>query len=369
MQENFERYKTELDQIRLTEESKRALAESLRRRETAAAPEIRVRRSSVGLGKISAVAAVVCLVSVLSAAAVAGFIGEPSLRGALGGDPKGYDQSSGMIGRSVECDGWTVSITDCVGDESYCYLGVEVEAPEGTVLDGDYYLMNAEFDSNMRYKGNGGGEDHLLRPLPDDDPSDNKVRMVYGWSEMGAGLSGAQVRLKLTNFFEQFDYNWDEHDWNKEYLSYGEWDFGWMTADYTNTVRHIPVEDTPVEGGDGLMLVDEVIVSPLGISFSFANRPWYSDWCEEWFYPMLEETLTVWDVDGNPVPIYYSRAGQDINAGKAYRGEGLYAGWTCYYRFGEEPDYSDNHRKETFTVVDVDRIAAVTVGGITIPVQ
>ncbi|MBD5160611.1 MAG: hypothetical protein HDT14_01025 [Oscillibacter sp.] len=368
MHENFERYRDELDRIRLTEESKAALAESLTRHQT------EIRR---GMGKqplkarhIAAVAAAVCLLSVMSVAAVAGFTGEPSLRGVLGGDPAGYDQSSGLIGRSVECGGWTVSITDCVGDENYCYLGVEVEAPEGTVLDGDYYLMNADFDSNMRYKGNGGGSDLLLRPLPDDDPTDNKVRMVYEWSEMGAGLSGARVRLKLTNFYEQFDYNWEEHDWNKEYLSYGEWDFGWMTANYTNTVKHIPLEeDIPIEGGDGLMLVDEIVVSPLGISFSFANQSWLVDWVEDWFQPMLEESLAILDIDGNPIPLYYSRAGQDINAGKAYRGEGMYAGWTCYYRFGEAPDYTDSHRKESFTVVDIDRIASMSVGGVTIPVR
>lgn len=368
MQENFERYKNELSRVRLTDESKRALAESLTRRK----PETRqaAKKRPLSVRHIAAVAAVVCLLSVLSVAAVAQVNAGPTLGGAFTGDQAGYDQSSGVIGRSVVNDGWTITITDCVGDESYCYLGVEVEAPEGMVLDGDYYLMDAEFDSNMRSKGNGGGWDSLLRPLPDDDSTDNKVRMVYGWSEMGAGLSGARVRLKLNNFFEQFDYNWDEHDWNKEYLSYGEWDFGWMTADYTNSVKHIPLEeDILIEGGDGLLLADEVVASPLGVSFSFANQQWHLDWVEDWFIPMVEETLTVWDVDGNPIPLYCSRSGQDINAGKAYRGEGMYAGWTCYYRFGEEPDYTDQHRKENLTLVDMDRIASVSVGGVTIPVQ
>lgn len=370
MQENFESYKAELDAVRLTDESKRALAESLRRREVPAKPDITPRRVRAGFGRIAAVAAVVCLVSALSVAAVAKVVGAPALGNTFLGDQAGYDQSSGVIGRSVENDGWTITITDCVGDESYCYLGVEVEAPEGMVLDGDYYLMNAEFDSNMKHKGNGGGRDSLLRPLPDDDPTDNKVRMVYAWSELGAGLSGAQVRLKLNNFFEQFDYNWDERDWNKEYLSYGEWDFGWMTADYTNSVKHIPLaEDIPIEGGDGLLLVDEVVVSPLGVSVSFANKPWYVDWVDNWFIPMIEETFIVLDTDGNEIPLYSDRSGQDIYAGTAYRSKDIYAGWTCYCRFGEKPDYADNHLTENFTLVDMNRIASVSVGGVTIPVQ
>lgn len=366
MHEDFERYKAELDRVRLTGESKRALAESLGRRsegKTAAYKRpLRVRH-------IIAAAAAVCLLAALAVPAIAQVAGIPTLGSIFAGDQAGYDQSSGVIGRTMENDGWTVTITDCVGDESYCYLGVEVTAPEGTVLDGDYYLMDAEFDSNMRYKGNGGGADGLLRPLADDDPTDNKVRMVFQWSELGAGLSGARVRLKLTNFWEQFDYNWEEHDWNKEYLSHGEWDFGWMTADYTNAVRHIPVEDTPIEGGDGLLLVDEVVVSPLGVRFSFANRPWSVDWCDNWYIPMVKETLTVLDTDGNEIPVYFSRSGQDIDAGKAYRNDEIYAGWTWYVRFGQEPDHTDDHRKESLTLVDLDRIASVSVCGVMIPVK
>lgn len=368
MRDGFEAYREELDALRFTERGRADLKRALARR---GKMERGAGRRALTLRRAAAVAAAVCLISALGLAAVAGFVGEPSLRDVLGGDSAGYDQSSGFIGRSVECDGWTVSITDCVGDESFCYIGVEVEAPEGTVLDGDYYLMDAEFDSDMLHKGNGGGRDSLLRPLPDDDPADNRVRMVYEWSELGAGLSGARVRLRLTNFYEQLDYNWEENDWNKEYLSRGQWDFGWMTADFADNVRHIPLaEDIPIEGGDGLLLVDEVVISPLGVSFSFANKPWSVDWCDAWFYPMLEETVAVLDADGNPLPIYCSRSGQDIDAGKPYRDYGeaaIYAGWTCYYRFGEQQTGCPS--RESFMVVDLERIAALTVGGTTIPLQ
>ena len=369
MRNGFESYKAELDGLRLTEESKRALAESLTRSKGG---KRRTGCRSLPLRHAATAAAVIALLASLTVGAVAQVVGNPTLRDTVNGDSAGYDQSSGIIGRSVECDGWTVTITDCVGDESYCYIGVEVEAPAGTVLDGAYYLMNAEFDSNMLSKGNGGGRDHFLRPLPDNAPTDNKIRMVYAWSELGAGLSGAKVRLKLTNFYEQLDYDWEAHDWNKEYLSCGQWDFGWMTADYADNVKHIPLEeDIPLEGGDGLLLVDEIVVSPLGVTFHFANRPWSVDWCDEWFHPMLEETVTVLDTDGNPIPLYASRSGQDVDAGKAYRDYGenaIYAGWTCYYRFGEKPALS-YPSKETFTVIDMDRIAAFSVGGGTIPVR
>ena len=367
MHSGFESYKAELDGLRLTEESKRALAESLTRSKRA---EHGTGRRSLSFRHAATAAAVIALLASLTVGAVAQLTGS-TLRDTVSGDSAGYDQSSGVIGRSAECGGWTVTITDCVGDESWCYIGVEVEAPEGTVLDGDYYLMNAEFDSNMLHKGNGGGWDSLLRPLPDNDPTDNKVRMVYEWSALGAGLSGAKVRLRLTNFFEQFDYNWEERDWNKEYLSDGQWDFGWMTVDFADNVKHIPLEeDIPIEGGDGLLLVDEIAVSPLGVTFHFANKPWSVDWCEQWFYPMLKETVAVLDAEGDPLPIYCARSGQDVDAGKAHRDYGkgaMYAGWTCYYRFGEK--CTDDPRRESFTVIDLDRIAALNVGGVTIPLR
>ena len=49
MHEDFERYKTGLDRVRLTAESKKALAESLRRRRTAAGGGSDRRRSGGGM--------------------------------------------------------------------------------------------------------------------------------------------------------------------------------------------------------------------------------------------------------------------------------------------------------------------------------
>ena len=102
MREGFDRYRTELDRVRLTVESKKALAESLRRRRTADRPEIRTRRLRLGAGRIAAAAAVVCL---LVTGAVAGVVASPTLRDLVFGDSAGYEQSSGFVGKSVERDG------------------------------------------------------------------------------------------------------------------------------------------------------------------------------------------------------------------------------------------------------------------------
>lgn len=77
MQENFERYRAELDRVRLTEESKKALAESLSRRKPGASRTM--QKHPLKARHIAAVAAVVCLLSMLSVAAVAQVMGEPTL--------------------------------------------------------------------------------------------------------------------------------------------------------------------------------------------------------------------------------------------------------------------------------------------------
>ena len=93
------RYREELDKVRLTEAGKAALAQALCRR--AAAPtQARPRR--LARPWITA-AAVLCLLMATAGAAV---LASPTLRDRVFGGP-GYDQSSAVIGRSVEQSGWT----------------------------------------------------------------------------------------------------------------------------------------------------------------------------------------------------------------------------------------------------------------------
>ena len=102
MHKEIESYRDELDRVRLTEESKKALAESLSRREIPARSSAKSRRLTAGAGRIAAVAAVLCL---LMTGAVATVVGNPTLRDQVFGGGAGYDQSSGFVGRSVERDG------------------------------------------------------------------------------------------------------------------------------------------------------------------------------------------------------------------------------------------------------------------------
>ncbi len=78
--------------------------------------------------------------------AVAAALTTGALAAAVGGGLMGYfeartpeDQSTlaegiYQLNRSETYNGWTVELTDCIGDDSNVYLWVDVTAPEGTAL-------------------------------------------------------------------------------------------------------------------------------------------------------------------------------------------------------------------------------------------
>ena len=94
------RYREELDKVRLTEMGKAALAQALCRR-VAAPAQARSRR--LARPWITA-AAVLCLLMATAGAAV---LASPTLQDRVFGSSPGYDQSSAVIGRSVDQSGWT----------------------------------------------------------------------------------------------------------------------------------------------------------------------------------------------------------------------------------------------------------------------
>lgn len=355
MLKNFDDYKNELDQVRLTEGSKKALAESLRRRQTEA--DRSMRKGPLKLARIAAAAAVVCLLTALTVPAIANMTGEPTLGNAFTGNQAGYDQSSGVVGRSVERDGWTITVTDCVGDDFHGFLGVEVEAPEGTVLDAEYYEIYVD---NEYYAEGSKSLRGFCYSLPDGDPTDNKIHMIYDWSTCEGESNHLSMRLKLVNLTENRGYNWDERNWDRPMVKEGEWDFGWIDIDYAdNAIRLEPMVEIPGSGLEGGLVLSEVVISPVGLYIRFDGpEPYYVDWCDNWFMPNVYDTIQLFDVDGSE--IYLSRYGL------FYGPSGTYISFTD----GDNAmNTADCDKPAQLNLVDLDRIGAVSVAGIMIPIR
>lgn len=351
MHENFESYKTDLDRVRLTEESKQALTEHLLRHSAAAS--IQPQKRPLRARHVLAAAAVIALLSALSVAAVAQVNAEPTLGGAFTGDQAGYDQASGTVGRMAEVDGWTATITDCVGDDFQAFLGVEVEAPEGTVLDAEYYEIYV--DNEYDRQGVPGTTKGFCYSLPDDDPTDNKIRLIYDWYTTEGESNHVRMRFTLMDLVENHGYNWDARNWNRETVKEGAWDFGWIDIDYAdNALRLAPMAELPFPYEK--LVLEEVVISPVGLYLRTNISTPYPIAYGDWFREEMSPTIRLLDVDGSEIFVYahfsglggaYFSFSNHTNAMNSANGEGL----------------------AELRVVDLERLASVSVAGVEIPLQ
>lgn len=370
MRDGFEPYRTELDALRLTEESRRALADRLARREGADAAG-RPRRMAGGLRRAAILGAAACLLAGIGGAAA--ISGAPTMRDRFfGGDSVGYQQSGGFVGKAVENNGWTLSITDCVGDDYYIYLGMELEAPEGTVLDAaDYQFahVSAKFADSGLY----GSYD--VMPLPDEDPTDNKLPLMWLLYSSQPGVNGAAVRLKVSDL----GHHWD--DWETYELDCGgTWDFGCVTVNYPDSTLRLepntPVR-VPLEGPGGVWEADAVVsqvqLSPLALNIWLSGeeltlhhgpdepRPGDTVYdCHD-----TQEVLA-FDADGRPIEMSAGlRSGRWTNyAGDHFRGGNMGGGGCSGY------SESEGFLWLAFgfdSLTDVNQVAKIVVNGVEIP--
>ena len=352
MREDFELYREELDRVRLTAESKKALAESLSRRglaecRTAVRRPLRARRAV-------AAAAVICLLSVLSIAAVAQVNADPTLGNAFTGDQAGYDQASGVVGRSAECGGWIITITDCVGDDFQAFLGVEVEAPEGTVLDAEYYEIYV--DNEYDRQGVPGTTKGFCYSLPDGDPTDNKIRLIYNWYTTEGESNHVRMRFTLIDLVENCGYNWDARSWDRPMVKEGTWDFGWLDIGYAdNAIRLSPMVELPFENTE--LVLEELVLSPVGLYLrTNIACPYPLDW-EDQFEENIRFTVRLLDAGGNEIPM----RGQPFG--------GLGGSYFSFTNHTNAMNTASSGDPAELVVVDLERLAAVSVAGVTIPLK
>lgn len=204
---------------------------------------------------------IAAVIALLGTAAVAAVVAGPTLRDHLFGEGAAYDRSSAPVGRPVTVDGWTATITDCVGDDYNLYLGIEVEAPEGTVLDRDDYRVWVECSDDNEQLVAGCSTGFWLDRLPDNDPSDNRVQFSYQQSSFTGGETGITLQFKLRDFFHSPVWNEVKQDYEVTDLWEGTWDFGEVTLDFTDTTARV----YPGLSLGGDVALAEIDVSPLGV--------------------------------------------------------------------------------------------------------
>lgn len=370
MHDDFNAYRAELDRLHLTPESKQALTASLARRQSNPARSS-PRRLPGTLRLAGGIAAAICLLGTVGYAAITS---APTLLGSVFDGGAAYEQSSGFIGRSVDNNGWTVTITDCVGDDKNLYIGLELAAPEDAVLDADWYCFGTQSDLQITFSGGIPGLGREMHQLPDEDPADNRLAFiictssVHGINEEGSSFNGQKMRLKLPEL--------RTGTWNSETMGYdyttvcpGKWDFGTMTVSYPDSTIHLE-PDLPVTTLGVDAVITEVDVSPLSVYVRIegdalkGHHSWVPKNAPDGWYGCIEyQEIVLHFDDGTSFAVDQNDSnlgGSGCSGGTDVSEDGLLV---------LRRTYSANINGVSNRLIDVDRVTSVSVCGVDIPLR
>lgn len=260
-----------------------------------------MKRSKFGLMLL---AGVVCAGAVVASAAAlfqwdkglaeALGVGEEALQGAL-------RESGNAIQSSQTSQGWTMTISQAVGDRGCAYLLLDLAAPEGTVLDADLYqLDDCQLVFEKERRGVWGWE-----CLKDEDKTDHRISFLVHMS-MDEDMRTAQGVLKVRGVqavrLREGEQGGDAVERLAE-LSY-ELPF---RLDYQEQVKSCrPGQTVQVERGliKGAVTVEQVEITPLSVRVRLSSP----DAILKRVWPLTEGTpspgavlLAVQDRSGSPI--------------------------------------------------------------------
>ena len=311
---------------------------------------------------VAVVAAVVCLLAFCASAAVHYM---PVVRTYFGGGA-GYQQCAISVGESLTQDGWTLTLTDCVGDDYSLYCGFELAAPEGTVLDRPRGIEGYRIGCVPNFVGlnTGGGGTTIL--IDDEDPTDNVIRFLMRWeyldiSEVDTGKnehprSGQPVELHVGKLGHYIDPYAEEKWWEEEYDCEVEWTFQTTLSYPDNTIRletDLPVTTLGVEAA-----ITQVEVSPIGVYVLIegdalkGHHSWLGD---KGFICVKDQEVTLYTIDGEAIPmnVVLGMSGSWCSGGE--------------YESDEEPRL--HLARRSGTLLDLDTLESVSICGEEIPLR
>lgn len=347
-------YRDQIEKIYLTEESKKRLIQKLADQQKTTSSSFRVRHFPLR------VAIAICLL-IISTTTIA--IGLPVLHKNFRGN--GYEQSATILGKSIMRDSWTLTLTDCVGDDRYLYLGLELAAPKGTVLGEEEYRLE-EYDVSF-----GDLEDYVmawhLSQVPDEDQADNRIHFIL-WIEGGYHentFNGKEISLTFSNLYHIGE--WDEVLSAREHLydCKAEWHFNNLKMTYPDhAIRlntNVKVSVLDVEAN-----VTKVEVSPIGVSIIIegdelkGHHEWVVKDAPDGWYSCIEQ----------PEIILYNKEGKALEPDAEAAPFGVRAGSGC--QGGERHNDEEGRLKIIQSygyLLDMNNISYVEINGVRISLE
>lgn len=341
-----EQYRSELNQLRLTETSKTALIASLTKA-SAPRPHPKAWRYTI------AVAAVFCIL-VLS---VGAFTLSPILGEYYENSP-GYQQSSITLSDCITKNGWTMTLTDCVADEYNLYVGIEFTAPEGTVLDWEDGYFLQEWDCRIWGLNPSGGGSY--EQVSDDDPTDNTVRFILRYTyamRENQRLDRHRITLRIGGLYHNTKWSEETHGYDKSFDCEENWSFTTRLSLPDNTILIEP--NVPVTTLDVEAVITRVEVTPIGVYVYIEgdSLKGHHDWVtmkapDGWYGCVEYQELTLHLTDGTAVAMTERMEGSGCSGGTDT----------------SEPGYLHLARRAD-TLLDMDMLDYITVCGVDIPLK
>lgn len=312
------------------------------------------KRKATKLPRVALAAAV--LVCALAATAVASKVLIPVMRDYFGGGA-GYDQSGTLLGQTQTSDGWTMTLTDCVGDERNLYIGMDLTAPENIVLSLDSYRLE---DWSITFPGLvTGGSSHYTM-LPDADPTDNRISLALWYEALpeGGSLNGHRVRLSFGRLRHATAYSEEKQAWEYEYDSPSAWSFDTAISYPDNAIRLEP--NVPVTTLDVGAYISAVELSPLSVYVVIegdaleGHHDWVPKNAPDGYYGCMEyQEITAYTKDGTAIPLTDGLAGSGCSGGDA-----------------DHPEANYLHLVRRFDgLVDLESLDSIEICGVSIPLH
>lgn len=183
------------------------------------------------------------------------------------------EQGIYKLDRSLTYNGWTMTLDECIGDETSVFLWITLTAPQGTSLavpegggfDVWYRIPFAKMPENWTGAQIQGGF------FPDSDPTDNQISFCCQISTTD-GVRGETITLRLESIQA---YTWGKGEDGREEMVFlpqitqdivdHQWVFEDVVLDYPDqTVVLEPKIQVPYL--DGTATLTQVRISPLNVS-------------------------------------------------------------------------------------------------------
>lgn len=196
------------------------------------------------------------LMLAMSSLALAEFGLAPDFLGFFNADGAGagsLHQSGQEIMQQASDNGATLTVEQVVGDRYSVYVLLDFVAPEGVVLDKEVYEWGQPW---VDAKGSSGCGYHFVR-LPDDDPTDNHIRMMLCLSA-SSSLQGDTLNL---NFRDLKGYSVADQEY--KLAVEGNWQLSFK-LDYAINSQRIP-QGVDVQLGDAVARVVDMELSPISL--------------------------------------------------------------------------------------------------------